>query len=136
VATSAPAGPIYLTLPREVLAEPMKGLTYYSPGRRVAASPPGPGFDAIDAAGALLAAAENPLIIAASAGRDPEAVKALADFALRFAVPAIATSTCRPTTPAISATTPATSSTARTRLSSSNATCRGSRAGRTRRRTA
>ena len=89
VATSAPAGPIYLTLPREVLAEPMKGLTYYSPGRRVAASPPGPDFDAIDAAGALLAAAENPLIIAASAGRDPEAVKALADFALRFAVPVV-----------------------------------------------
>ncbi len=89
VATSSPAGPIYLTLPREVLAEPLQGLGYYSPGRRVAASPPGPDFDALDAAGALLAAAENPLIITASAGRDPEAVKAIADFALRFAVPVV-----------------------------------------------
>jgi acetolactate synthase-1/2/3 large subunit len=89
VATSSPAGPIYLTLPREVLAEPLPGLGYYSPGRRVAASPPGPDFDAIDAAGALLANAENPLIITASAGRDPEAVKAIADLALRFAVPVV-----------------------------------------------
>ncbi|HEY1795529.1 MAG TPA: thiamine pyrophosphate-requiring protein [Stellaceae bacterium] len=89
LATSSPPGPIYLTLPREVLAEPLKGLSYYSPGRRVAASPPGPDFDAIDAAGALLADAENPLIITASAGRDHEAVKAIADFALRFAVPVV-----------------------------------------------
>jgi acetolactate synthase-1/2/3 large subunit len=89
VATSSPAGPIYLTLPREVLAEPLQGLGYYSPGRRVAASPPGPDFDAIDAAGALLADAENPMIITASAGRDPEAVKAIADFAVRFAVPVV-----------------------------------------------
>ena len=72
-----------------MLAEPLPGLSYYNPGRRVAASPPGPDFDAIDAAGALLADAENPLIITASAGRDPEAVKALADFALRFAVPVV-----------------------------------------------
>ncbi|HEX3884251.1 MAG TPA: thiamine pyrophosphate-requiring protein [Stellaceae bacterium] len=89
VATTSPAGPIYLTLPREVLAEPLTGMSYYSPGRRVAASPPGPDFDAIDAGGALLANAENPLIITASAGRDPEAVKAIADFALRFAVPVV-----------------------------------------------
>ncbi len=89
LATSSPPGPIYLTLPREVLAEPLKGLSCDSPTRRVAASPPGPDFDAIDAAGALLADAENPLIITASAGRDVEAVKAIADFALRFAVPVV-----------------------------------------------
>ncbi|HVC51356.1 MAG TPA: thiamine pyrophosphate-requiring protein [Stellaceae bacterium] len=89
LAKTQPRGPVYLTLPREVLAEKLPGLTYDSPARRVAASPPGPDFDAIEAAGALLAAAENPLIITASAGRDPEAVKALADFALRFAVPVV-----------------------------------------------
>jgi acetolactate synthase I/II/III large subunit len=89
LAKTQPRGPVYLTLPREVLAEKLYGLHYDSPARRVAASPPGPDFDAIDAAGALLAAAENPLIITASAGRDPEAVKALADFALRFAVPVV-----------------------------------------------
>jgi acetolactate synthase-1/2/3 large subunit len=89
LATSAPAGPVYLTLPREVLAAPLAGMACDSPTRRAAAAPPGPDFDAIDAAGAMLAAAENPLIVTASAGRDREAVKALADFALRFAVPVV-----------------------------------------------
>ena len=89
LATSAPAGPVYLTLPREVLAEKLAGLCYDSPTRRGAAAPPGPDFDAVDAAGAILAAAENPVIITASAGRDKQAVAALADFALRFAVPVI-----------------------------------------------
>lgn len=89
LAKSEPSGPVYLTLPREVLAEPLSGLSYDMPARRVAAAPPGPDFDAIDAAGALLAAAENPLVITASAGRDPEAVNAIADFALRFAVPVV-----------------------------------------------
>ncbi len=37
----------------------------------------------------ILAAAENPLIVTASAGRDPAAVEALADFAQRFAIPVV-----------------------------------------------
>ena len=89
VATSEPKGPIYLSLPREVLAEPLPGFAYDMPARRVAAAPPGPDPGAIDEAARILAAAENPLIITASAGRDPAAVAALADFAERFAVPVV-----------------------------------------------
>ena len=74
IATSPPGGPVYLSLPREVLAAPLPGFSYDSPARRVAAAPPGPDKGAIDEAARILAAAENPLIVTASAGRDPAAV--------------------------------------------------------------
>ena len=89
VATTQPGGPVYLSLPREVLAEPLPGLSFDSPTRRGAASPPGVDKAAIDEAARIFAAAENPLIVTASAGRDPAAVEALADFAQRFAIPVV-----------------------------------------------
>ena len=89
VATTQPGGPVYLSLPREVLAEPLPGFSYDSPSRRVAAAPPGPDKGAIEEAARILAAAENPLVVAASAGRDPAAVEALADFARRYAIPVV-----------------------------------------------
>src|SRR5436305_10080578 len=79
IATSAPEGPVYLSLPREVLAEPLPGFAYDSPSRHAAASPPAPDVAAIDAAARLLGAAQNPLIITADAGRDRAAVPALAE---------------------------------------------------------
>jgi acetolactate synthase-1/2/3 large subunit len=89
VATSPPMGPVYLALPREVLAAPLSGFAYDMPGRRVAAAPPAADQDALDAAARLFAAAANPLIVTASAGRDPAAVAALAAFASRFAIPVV-----------------------------------------------
>jgi acetolactate synthase I/II/III large subunit len=89
VATSHPRGPIYLSLPREVLAATLPGFSYDAPARRVAAAPPSPDKSAIEEAARILAAAENPLIVTASAGRDPAAVAALADFAGRFAIPVV-----------------------------------------------
>src|SRR5246127_4020479 len=86
LATTQPRGPVYLSLPREVLAAPLPGFSYDSPARRVAAAPPGPDKGATDEAAHVLAAAENPLIVTASAGRDSAAVAALADFAGRFAI--------------------------------------------------
>jgi acetolactate synthase I/II/III large subunit len=89
VAKSQPRGPVYLSLPREVLAAPLPGFSYDSPARRVAAAPPGPDQGSIEEAACILARAENPLIVTASAGRDPAAVAALADFAERFAIPVV-----------------------------------------------
>jgi acetolactate synthase I/II/III large subunit len=89
VATSQPKGPVYLSLPREVLAAPLPGFSYDSPARRVAAAPPGPDKNAIDEAARFLVAAENPLVVTASAGRDPAAVVALSEFAKRFALPVV-----------------------------------------------
>jgi len=89
LATSPPEGPVYLSLPREVLAEPLPGFSYNSPARRVAASPPAPHEAAVAAAAEILATAQHPLIITADAGRDLAAVPALAEFAERFAIPVV-----------------------------------------------
>jgi acetolactate synthase I/II/III large subunit len=89
IATSPPEGPVYLSLPREVLAEKLPGFSYDSPSRHAAASVPAPDDGAIEAAARLLAGAENPLIITADAGRDLAAVPALAEFAERLAIPVV-----------------------------------------------
>jgi acetolactate synthase-1/2/3 large subunit len=89
IATTPPAGPVYLSLPREVLASRLSGFCYDAPARRVAAAPPGPDKAAIEDAARIFAAAEHPLVVTASAGRDPAAVAALADFAQRFAIPVV-----------------------------------------------
>src|SRR5260370_40301774 len=86
-ASSAPEGPVYLSLPREVLAEKLPGFSYESPARHAAASPPAPDAAAIAAAARLLAAARHPPIITARAGRDPAAVPAPAEFARPFPIP-------------------------------------------------
>jgi acetolactate synthase-1/2/3 large subunit len=89
VATSPPEGPVYLSLPREVLAEKLNGFAYDSPARLVAASPPAPDPQAVAAAARLLANATHPLIVTADAGRDRATVPALAEFAERFAIPVV-----------------------------------------------
>jgi acetolactate synthase-1/2/3 large subunit len=89
IATSPPAGPVYLSLPREVLAEPLPNFTFDSPARRVPASPPAPDEAAVEEAARLIARAKNPLIVTADAGRDPAAVAALAAFAEQFAIPVV-----------------------------------------------
>src|SRR5207237_8408365 len=60
LATSPPEGPVYLSLPREVLAEKLAGFSYDSPARRVAASPPAPDEAAVDAAAGVLEQAHAP----------------------------------------------------------------------------
>ena len=54
LATSAPEGPVYLSLPREVLAETLAGFAYDSPSRRAAAAPPGADEAAIAEAAEIL----------------------------------------------------------------------------------
>ncbi|MGE0650954.1 MAG: thiamine pyrophosphate-binding protein, partial [Alphaproteobacteria bacterium] len=61
-AMSYPRGPVYLTLPREVLAAPADDFTFDSPSRHACASPPQPDPEAIARAAAMIAKAENPLI--------------------------------------------------------------------------
>ncbi len=89
LAKSEPMGPVYLSLPREVLAQSMNEFTYTSPSRQHAAAPAYPNGDAAEEVAALLAGAENPLIITNSAGRDARAWHALGDFAERYALPVI-----------------------------------------------
>ena len=89
ISKSEPMGPVYLALPREVLAQTMDEFTYTTPSRQHAAAPAFPNGDAVEEVAALLAGAENPLIITSSAGRDPKAWTALGEFAQRYAIPVI-----------------------------------------------
>lgn len=90
LAMTAPRGPIYLALPREVLAEKPGDFSYDSPSRHQAARPPAADPNAIDKAADWLAGAENPVIIAASYGQDPDTVAALSALTERYALPVIA----------------------------------------------
>jgi acetolactate synthase-1/2/3 large subunit len=87
LACAEPKGPIYLTLPREVLAASAEGMTYQSPSRHRTASPPFPDPRAIEEAAALIARAQTPLIITSSAGRDEDDVAKLGELAEAFAIP-------------------------------------------------
>jgi len=89
VAKSEPTGPVYLSLPREVLSEQLDEFTYESPGRQHAPAPPYPNAGAADEAAALLAGAENPLIITNWAGRNPRVWGPLGDLAERYAIPVV-----------------------------------------------
>jgi len=87
IAMSEPKGPVYMTLPRETLAAPITDFRYSSPSRHGTPSPPYPDPNAIDRAADMLAAAEFPIIVTRSAGRDESAVAKLAALAERFAIP-------------------------------------------------
>ncbi len=88
IANSEPQGPVYLTLPREILAAPFQGKTS-SGATQVPASPPTVDADAVEEAARLLARAERPLLITANAGRTAEASKAIAHLAETFAIPVV-----------------------------------------------
>src|SRR4029077_5532238 len=83
IAMSAPRGPVYLTLPREVLTAPSID-TRRDTVRPLGARAPERARAAIAAAAALIAKAECPLIVTSSGGRVAEAVGALAALAPDF----------------------------------------------------
>ena len=69
LATSEPQGPVYLTLPREVLAAACDGHTSRARTSIAAATPPQADATALAQLAAWLRAARAPLIITSSAGR-------------------------------------------------------------------
>lgn len=87
MATSQPQGPIYLSLPREVLAEaadepPVPATREFTPVSSVVQPDPAAVAEIAD----RIAGAEYPVIVATAAGQDPSAVPLLEDLATRFAV--------------------------------------------------
>jgi acetolactate synthase I/II/III large subunit len=89
IAASEPRGPVYLSLPREVIAARISEMGPPLPSRLAAAAPPAADADAIAAAARVLADAKRPLIVTSNAGRDAAAFAALARFAERFAIPVV-----------------------------------------------
>lgn len=81
LAVTEPQGPVYLALPREVLAERQESFEYAEASRAGRPAALVPDGAAIEEAARVLAAARRPLVIARAAGRDPGAVSALVAFA-------------------------------------------------------
>jgi acetolactate synthase-1/2/3 large subunit len=88
IAMTEPRGPVYLTLPREVLTDsavaPRRDTV-----RPLGSLAPEPAWAAVEEAANLIAKAEFPLIITSSIGRDPAAIHALAALAEEFALPVV-----------------------------------------------
>jgi acetolactate synthase-1/2/3 large subunit len=76
-----PRGPVYLTLPREVLAARPGAMTITSPPRRQARSERFPDPARIEEAARILARAERPLVLVSAAGIDARAVAGLTELA-------------------------------------------------------
>jgi len=89
IAASEPQGPVYLTLPREILAAafPARGMS--SRASIVAASPPAADPEALEEVARLLARAQRPLVITANGGRTAEAARAITQLAESFAIPVV-----------------------------------------------
>jgi acetolactate synthase-1/2/3 large subunit len=87
LAQAEPRGPVYLTLPREVLAERHDAIEYADPARAVVPAATLPDPDAIREAAAILTAARNPIIITKALGRDPAAVPVLVRLAETLGAP-------------------------------------------------
>jgi acetolactate synthase I/II/III large subunit len=89
IATMAPGGPVYLSLPREVLSAPMSTFSYRETSRRANGIAPGADPAQIERAADILAKAERPLMLPQMAGRTSASAAAVADFADRFAIPVV-----------------------------------------------
>jgi acetolactate synthase-1/2/3 large subunit len=87
IATTEPAGPVYVSLPREVLAERLGELEYFEPPRMGPSAAVAPEPAAIARAAGILAAARSPIVIVKSLGRDPGAVAPLVSLAEALALP-------------------------------------------------
>jgi len=86
IAMSEPRGPVYLTLPRELLADPDTS-THSAPTASIANAQPSAA--AIGELADLLASAERPAIVTSTIGVDRAARRALEDVAGTFAIPVI-----------------------------------------------
>jgi acetolactate synthase I/II/III large subunit len=91
IAATEPCGPVYLILPREVMAARIEsGLCYDPMAFQPAFSSQGD-LAALHEAARLLVQAKNPLILVKSMGRHPHSVPALVALAEKLAVPVCST---------------------------------------------
>ena len=88
MALGNPQGPVYLTLPREVLAQKMDSITVH-PFRKNPVEALRPSDETIKRTAEVLRGAVNPLIITGRLGSDPSAVSAMVSFAEALAAPVV-----------------------------------------------
>ena len=87
IAQAEPQGPVYLTLPREVLGERQEAFEYSDPARAPRPSALAPDGETVAEAARLLATARHPIVITKALGRDPAAVPALVELAETLGLP-------------------------------------------------
>jgi acetolactate synthase-1/2/3 large subunit len=88
IASSEPAGPVYLVGPREVMEEPLEPAAS-RPDRYTPIAPAALAPDVTAEIAAALAGAAHPLIITSYLGREPAAVATLVDLAELLAIPVL-----------------------------------------------
>jgi acetolactate synthase-1/2/3 large subunit len=88
IAKSEPQGPVYVTLPREILASPFAA-NFSSTATIASASVPAADPDTLEEVAKLLGRAQMPLLITANGGRTVESSRAIAQFVEAFAIPTI-----------------------------------------------
>jgi acetolactate synthase-1/2/3 large subunit len=88
MALGNPQGPVYLTLPREILAQKMDSVTIH-PFRKSQAEALRPSDETIKRTAELLRGAVNPLIITGRLGSDPTALNAMVSFAEALVAPVV-----------------------------------------------
>lgn len=81
VAGSEPCGPVFLSLPQDLLAEQITEVRIPDPARHAAVITPEADSNVVADLADLLVKAENPLIITGYSGRHPESVKYLIELA-------------------------------------------------------
>jgi acetolactate synthase I/II/III large subunit len=89
ITAAEPQGPVYLTLPREVLGEAHDVFEYTDASRAPRPADAVAAPEAIQDAARILAAARRPLVITKAAGRDPGAVPALVAVAEALGAPVV-----------------------------------------------
>jgi acetolactate synthase-1/2/3 large subunit len=86
IATSTPRGPVYLSLPREVLCETCPAAELEVPSR-IAPATSAPRIEDLDVAARMLRDAKRPLIVSQRGAGSPEGFAALSKLALDWGIP-------------------------------------------------
>ncbi len=81
LAGSEPAGPVYVSLPREVLMAPVETARMPAASRFAPLSPGYPSPEALEQAAEILARAQKPLIVTSQAGRNPKTLGHMVELA-------------------------------------------------------
>jgi len=89
ISKSEPQGPVYVTLPREILAGDFSKQSFSANPTISPASPPAADPDALEEAAKLLGAAKRPLLITANGGRTLDSSRAIEQLAQALAVPVV-----------------------------------------------
>jgi acetolactate synthase-1/2/3 large subunit len=87
ITQSEPAGPVYLTLPREVLGEVIEEFSYSEEPRMAPAKNQMPSNELISQAAKILVDAQNPILITRASGRDPDTIQPLVELTETLGIP-------------------------------------------------